>query len=573
MAVDAQPLTAGDVGTPALDVAAAAAALDVAAAGAKSDMEVDVVSATAAATATSIASERDLPDAASDTAAEDEVEEEEEDEGCDGDAEQNSEMPHHSVASAAGGRAAYSSFLASPGQSSPGRYPYEASVHFGECYPHRLRWAHAVNSQRRLRDVLATRAHFLEADVAAGTLRVDVPPPQVAEASHHPSSSSSSGVGAPSVTWRDNHLTDTRVRAENGSAVIMAHYPTESSSDLSLEQFILDVIRHNEKVLARERRAASAAAKSAGDGRQPEQIRPLKRTLDEADAHRGGRPVVGSAFSGPLAEAEADNGERAAAEEAAAFAQKLNCELEDEHASATSAFAACVGTRSGPRRGQDCSAPSSLKGVKLDFKQFETVLPSLRFLRDLDAPRRLGGHLWLNADVFAGPGALLSPMDAREFVSLCAEVLPEAVLSLSWGTTVLSTTRHYTSEMVERMIALCMSPFVPRSLSAESRAKRAGSVTDGEILLTPAAVCQHITFAVAAEYALGSVSGLRHLLDTVPGTSLTVFSGVGSMSLPPGYVRELITTYGKTQLFLDLKLGKPWRGCGLNGTGAGCALM
>ena len=34
----------------------------------------------------------------------------------------------------------------------------------------------------------------------------------------------------------------------------------------------------------------------------------------------------------------------------------------------------------------------------------------------MDAARKLGGHLWLNADVFAGPGypeRFLSPIDAR----------------------------------------------------------------------------------------------------------------------------------------------------------------
>ena len=49
-------------------------------------------------------------------------------------------------------------------------YPNEAADYFGENYAHRLRWAHAVNSLRVLRSALRSNAHFLEADVSAGTL-------------------------------------------------------------------------------------------------------------------------------------------------------------------------------------------------------------------------------------------------------------------------------------------------------------------------------------------------------------------------------------------------------------------
>jgi len=151
----------------------------------------------------------------------------------------------------------------------------------------------------------------------------------------------------------------------------------------------------------------------------------------------------------------------------------------------------------------------------------------LKHLRDIDAPSRLGGHVWLNADVIAGPGALMSPIDARRFVRTCSEILPEAVLSLSWGSSMLSTSRQYTEEMVECMVEICMTPFVPAVKPKEAQTRPSGeeptaaaastdnngsadnsirkySAADGDLYVTPAAICNHITFAVAAEYALSS---------------------------------------------------------------------
>lgn len=235
----------------------------------------------------------------------------------------------------------------------------------------------------------------------------------------------------------------------------------------------------------------------------------------------------------------------------------------------------------------------SLKGIKLDFKRADCVGPCIDYLRSIDAARKLGGHLWLNADVFAGPGALLTPFDAKQFVRLCAENLPEAVLSLSWGSSMLSTMKSYSAEMVEHMIELCMTPIVPRELpscrltnGAHSTAgerdadcatgeRGSGACTvrapgDGEMYFTPAAICHHITFAVAVEYAQLSADALAKLLDSVPGTSLTLFSGYGSVGISPMHVKELINSYGTTRLFLDLKLSKAWRTCGVKGV---CSTM
>merc|ERR1719454_245842 len=121
-----------------------------------------------------------------------------------------------------------------------------------------------------------------------------------------------------------------------------------------------------------------------------------------------------------------------------------------------------------------------------------------------------------------------------------------------------------------------MTPIVPRGLPIQSNGshvpvEKDDKAThnlkgpgDGEMYFTPAAVCHHITFAVAVEYAQLSADGLLKLLDSVPGTSLTLFSGYGSVGISPLHVKELLNAYGTSRLFLDLKLSKAWRTCGVN---------
>lgn len=106
------------------------------------------------------------------------------------------------------------------------------------------------------------------------------------------------------------------------------------------------------------------------------------------------------------------------------------------------------------------------KGMKLDFKQVDAIQPTLKFCHDKQVTSNLDGYSWLNADVFAGPGNLMSPFEAKEFVKLCAKGLPEAVLSLSWGSCMISATRLYRHEMVDSIVSLFMSPMVPRKVSA-----------------------------------------------------------------------------------------------------------
>jgi len=438
----------------------------------------------------------------------------------------------------------------------PSGYPASAASYFGEYGAHRLRWAHAVNGRRRLRAALCTAANFLEADVTSGPLvHKDEVPVQGGQ---------------------DGNGLDTRVKTPAGQPVIMAHYPTELSSDLSFESFMQTVLRHNDRVRADAATEITAAAAAAGQGCGQGQS-------------SGSSPAAASTQP-------KRNTSTSTEEEATIFTRQLDIELEQASAQG-GALASCVGSRRDTHQGRHSGPLLTLKGVKLDFKRFDCVAPCIEHLRSLDAARKLGGHLWLNADVFAGPGALLTPFDAKQFVRLCAENLPEAVLSLSWGSSMLSTMKSYSSEMVDHMIELCMTPIVPRQLpssrvtngahglsetgdsttAGSDRDRESGAVcrevkapSDGEMYYTPAAICRHITFAVAVEYAQLSAGLLSKLLDSVPGTSLTLFSGYGSIGVSPVQVKELIQSYGHTRLFLDLKLSKAWRSCGVKGA---CSLQ
>lgn len=416
-------------------------------------------------------------------------------------------------------------------------YMRAAARDFRQPFAHRLRWEHAVNSWSRLRLALQSDANLLEADVSTGPL-----------------------LAIPG--YEDSGQTS--VVTSQGGAVIMAHYPTERKSDLSLERFVQTVLQHNQTmaVEAEESSAAESSSKRRSAGETP--------GAQAADCRL------------PFRRREDCSEDVSSADEAAAFRRELDKEL--DRMASQSVIPSCAGSRKSSGSGASSSSGRTLggrKGIKLDFKQFSCVEPTLQYLRKVGAVRRLGGHLWLNADVFAGPGALVTPLDAQKFVRHCAEYVPEAVLSLGWGATVLSTTRQYTHEMIYRMIELCMCPIVKHTLPCsrsppsaamdvdttfgESEGGSTGSSAlpsasdDGEYVVAPAMACRHITFAVAAEYAMASVENLNSLLELMPTASLTIYTGVGSLGVTPATVEGLINAFGKSRCFFDLHVTRPWR--------------
>lgn len=378
-------------------------------------------------------------------------------------------------------------------------YIEAAASDFGERFAHRLRWAHAVNSKRRLSDALAGRSHFLEADVAAGRL----------------TERDSQGQTAQNALWARRIVT-----TENRS-VIMAHYPTQLSSDLSLAQFIATVIQHNEHVFA---------AMSQQD--------------DLWEATNSDTPLA------------------CTDDEALAFSTDAKTELDKQATMGGSMMGSCIGSRKNIVSGFNMARKTS-KGIKLDFKMFACVEPAIEHLREIDAVNKLKGHLWLNADVVAGPGALMTPLDAQNFVRLCAEKLPDAVLSLGFGSTFLSTTRQYTHDMIDQMIQLCMCPSIRHSLPLPASPREedsSDSGSDDDLCICPAAKSRHITFAVSADFALASKRNLKRLLDSVPGASLTIYSGVGSLGVSPCMLGDFVKAFGASRCFMDLKVAGSWSG-------------
>ena len=285
-------------------------------------------------------------------------------------------------------------------------YPNEAADYFGELFAHRLRWAHAVNSQRMLSTALVSNSHFLEADVSAGPL-VEQKPDSFAKGA-------SGGSGGSRVA-----VTETSVMTSAGLPVIMAHYPTQRSSDLCFELFIGAVLKHNAQIDGEEDEPAEASTEipeepSQEDAKEQGPVQRPQRSPFSApvlhDHLLEDAPERSSSTTALEASSLVRHG-TSAGQEAAAFAVDLHRELETlDH---NQMMMACIGARRG---GSRLVRHTSKKGVKLDFKVFEAVEPALRHLQSIDAARKLGGHLWLNADVFAGPGypeRFLSPIDAR----------------------------------------------------------------------------------------------------------------------------------------------------------------
>lgn len=91
----------------------------------------------------------------------------------------------------------------------------------------------------------------------------------------------------------------------------------------------------------------------------------------------------------------------------------------------------------------------SKQGLKLDFKDSETVAPTLELLKAAGFKQ----PVMLNADILQGNGANLSKFDAKEFIKQCQQNYPEGVLSLGWTTT-NSPEFPYTEENIAEMLSL-----------------------------------------------------------------------------------------------------------------------
>lgn len=99
------------------------------------------------------------------------------------------------------------------------------------------------------------------------------------------------------------------------------------------------------------------------------------------------------------------------------------------------------------------------KGAKLDFKSPDVMEHCLNYAR-----QRAQGWipLFVNADILPGPGGGSPRFEPKEFLRLCQELLPQAVLSLGW--TVSDRGIGYTPEMLAEMRALLVDVDAPVTL-------------------------------------------------------------------------------------------------------------
>ncbi|OCU02356.1 hypothetical protein XELAEV_18008119mg [Xenopus laevis] len=135
------------------------------------------------------------------------------------------------------------------------------------------------------------------------------------------------------------------------------------------------------------------------------------------------------------------------------------------------------------------------KGIKLDFKCIEAVLPSLQILAAMKATVKQ--PVWINADILPGPGGKAKAVDAKEFIRTVMLYFPDVTLSLGWttGWNPGQDNEGYSWEMVQEMEKIC------KGLS------------------------QPVTFPVRAALLRQSWPQFQWLLKTADRFSLTVWAG------------------------------------------------
>lgn len=94
---------------------------------------------------------------------------------------------------------------------------------------------------------------------------------------------------------------------------------------------------------------------------------------------------------------------------------------------------------------------TSNKGIKLDFKSTEVIVPALKVLREKRA--HLQRPVWINGDILRGPNGLHDPMRTDHLLHSINAIFPEVTVSLGWtsGWTYGHDNEAYSWEMVERM--------------------------------------------------------------------------------------------------------------------------
>ncbi|XP_072272315.1 protein FAM151B [Pyxicephalus adspersus] len=164
---------------------------------------------------------------------------------------------------------------------------------------------------------------------------------------------------------------------------------------------------------------------------------------------------------------------------------------------------------------------ASIKGVKLDFKSLEAVLPSMKILDMFK--NHIKQPVWINADILTGPGGSAKPVDARGFLQTVSSFFPDVTLSLGWTTGWLpgQTNEGYSWKMVKEMAEICTT------------------------------LSQQVTFPVRAALVRQSWPPLQWLLQSSDRYSLTIWAGKDDVYSVEDllYIREHSKEH---QIFYDL---------------------
>lgn len=168
---------------------------------------------------------------------------------------------------------------------------------------------------------------------------------------------------------------------------------------------------------------------------------------------------------------------------------------------------------------------------KFDFKDIESCRHCIPLVGEAMAQAEAYGQaIFLNADVIPGPGydvnTALDGIQAEEFLELCKQHCPGALLSLSWKVK-LPSCIPYASEHIEAM-----------------------EQTVRQFELPP----EQLVFAVNARVADMNVQPLQKILDTFPGSQMLFWTATGEPALSTRVRKRLEGAFAKGRIGFDVKM-------------------
>ncbi len=158
---------------------------------------------------------------------------------------------------------------------------------------------------------------------------------------------------------------------------------------------------------------------------------------------------------------------------------------------------------------------ASKKGVKLDYKSKEVILPTLKYIKNHGDLQNT--PIIFNADVLRGPGGREPDFDAEEFVGLIKEYFPEGILSLGF-TTSFEQGAVYDHSSLQHIRALAIQ-------------------YDG-----------HVTFPIRACYVKESIEALLNLLENNNHT-ISIFNNEVVSNEDIAYLEN---TFDQERAFIDV---------------------